>query len=835
MQEKIIEAFKKDKSFAKNILIHRVEKSRQPIYKELPDELDPALKDLLFRKGINRIYSHQLESFEAVREGNNVVISTGVASGKSLCYQLPILQELQADSNIRALFLFPTKALAQDQKENLLKFLTDINYRGNKAGVGIYDGDTPSGQRKQIREKANFVFSNPDMLHLGILPHHTKWVKFFSNLKYIVIDEVHIYRGIFGSHFTNVLRRLKRIARYYGSLPKFILTSATLSNVSAFIERLIEEEVFLIDHDDSPQGEKHFMIYNPPYVYRELGIRRKAILETIRIANKIYEYEGQTLIFAQSRRLVELILTYLQKDKKEPEKIHGYRSGYLPKVRRKIEKQFRDGEIKTTVTTNALELGIDIGGLDTVIINGYPGSIASTKQQSGRAGRKGKASLTILVASSNLIDQYLVQHPEYIFDNSPEEALINPDNPFILLHHLKCALFEMPFLNTEDFGRLPARKVGKYLSLLQDYGVLHKSENKFFWRADSYPANDISLRTAGANEYVLRAEDKIIGTVDQNSAFWLTHPEAIYIHGGDSYYVEKLDQKKFIVELIPKDTDYYTLSQSRTEFELLGLKSSSEFPEGKKYYGRIKVREQVVGYKKIKWYTNEILGYGNLDLPPSELVTYGYWFSISDDVVKKLEEIGAWSNKLNDYGPDWLEISKKVRERDSYSCQSCGLFEGEKAYDVHHKIPFRAFSSNEEVNKLENLVTLCSSCHRAAERELYIQSGLAGLAYLLRNIAPLFLMCDRNDIRAHMEVNSTLAAGNPAITFYDSVPGGIGLCEKLYDIHTKILDEAFKVVSNCLCKDGCPACVGPVAEKGVGAKAHVKQILKLLCNKENEK
>ncbi|HHE38291.1 MAG TPA: DEAD/DEAH box helicase, partial [Candidatus Cloacimonetes bacterium] len=753
-----------------------------------------------------------------------------VDSGKSLCYLLPILHDFLKNHDMRALFLFPTKALAQDQKNNLQTLLTDLNEvssRKQKAKLGIYDGDTPNEQRNIIRSKANFIFSNPDMLHLGILPHHTKWSDFFKNLSFIVIDEVHIYRGIFGSHFANVIRRLKRIADFYKSKPRFILTSATLSNATDFISNLLEENFVLIDKDGSPHGEKHFMIYNPPFVNRELGIRRSAMLETIRLANLIYQEKGQTLVFAQSRRMVELIVTYLHKNIKSPETIHGYRSGYLPSERRKIEQNFREGKIRTTVATNALELGIDIGGLDTVIICGYPGSIASTKQQSGRAGRKGSSSLSILVVSSNLLDQYLASHPEYLLENSPEQALINPDNPFILLHHLQCAVFEKPFLNTESFGKLTSKIVGEYLEILQKYGKLFSSKNTFYWKSSSYPADDISLRTVGANEYILQSEGKTIGIVDEGSAFWMTHPQAVYIHNGESYLVRNLDQKDHLVELEKRKVDYYTQSQSKTEFELLKLKKEKEIKGGKKYYGQLNVTDQVVGYKKMKWYSNEILGYENLDLPASQMVTYGYWFSLSEKMVKQLEESNLWKKK-NDYGSDWKLISDHVRERDEYTCQNCQAIEKEKHFDVHHKIPFRSFVSKKEANKLDNLITLCPACHREAEKQIFIQSGLAGLSYLLGNIAPLFLMCDRKDIRVHQEFASKLAVKRPTIIFNDSIPGGIGLSEKLFKIHQKLLEEAFSVVSNCECKDGCPACVGPVAENGMGAKDEVLEMLRLL-------
>jgi len=524
-----------------------------------------------------------------------------------------------------------------------------------------------------------------------------------------------------------------------------------------------------------------------------------------------------------------LIVTYLHKNIKSPETIHGYRSGYLPSERRKIERLFREGTIRMTVATNAMELGIDIGGLDTVIICGYPGSIASTKQQSGRAGRKGSSSLSILVVSSNLLDQYLASHPEYLLENSPEQALINPDNPFILLHHLQCAVFEKPFLNTESYGNLKPESVGEYLELLQKYGKLFSSNNTFFWKSSSYPADEISLRTVGANEYLLQSEGKTIGKVDEGSAFWMTHPQAVYIHNGESYLVRNLDQKDHIIKMEKRKVDYYTQSQSRSEFELLTLKKVEKINGGDKFYGQLKVTDQVIGYKKMKWYSNEILGYETLDLPANRMITYGYWFSLADETVEKLDDLNLWK-KQNDYGADWKSISEQVRERDKFTCRNCSAIEKNIHFDVHHKIPFRSFLSQKEANKPDNLITLCPACHREAEKQVMIRSGLAGLSYLLGNIAPLFLMCDRKDIRVHQEFSSKLADKRPAIIFHDSIPGGIGLSEKLYEIHDKMIEEAFAVVSKCECKDGCPACVGPVAENGVGAKEEVSGMIKMMID-----
>ncbi|MBT3756047.1 MAG: DEAD/DEAH box helicase, partial [Candidatus Cloacimonetes bacterium] len=429
-----------DSSILQNIAVHKVHKAKKAELKDFPSYLNGNTINYFKQRGIEKLYSHQRKAIDAIMQNKNTVITTGVDSGKSLCYQIPVLHKLQKDPQTRAIFLFPTKALTQDQKIKFTKFASE--FLETDIGIGIYDGDTPSDNRRIIKRSANLLFTNPDMLHLGILPHHTNWSEFFTNLKFVIIDEVHIYRGIFGSHFANVIRRLKRIAKFYGANPQFILTSATLSNVEDFSKKLIEEDVNVISNDGSPTGEKHYLIYNPPIVNKELGIRRSAMQETVHIAADLFEQKGQTLVFSESRRSIELILSYLRRNVNEVDLVQGYRSGYLPTDRREIERKFRSGKIRTVVSTNALELGIDIGELDTVLINGYPGSIASTRQQFGRAGRSGKPSFCILVATSNLLDQYLVKHPDYLFDQNPEQALIDPDNPFILLHHLKCALFE---------------------------------------------------------------------------------------------------------------------------------------------------------------------------------------------------------------------------------------------------------------------------------------------------------------------------------------------------------------------------------------------------------
>jgi len=827
----LVKELQLEKDFAKNIMVHRVTPQFEGEFGDIPSSLHCKVKELLTHKKMEQLYSHQSKAIEGILAGRNVVISTGVASGKSLCYQLPLLHTCQLRKTARALCLFPTKALTQDQKMKLDEFTSHNEFKGFRPTSGIYDGDTLAGHKKQIREKANFIFTNPDMLHMGILPHHTAWADFFRNLKYVVVDEVHIYRGIFGSNVANVLRRLQRIAKFYKTSFQYILTSATLANTETFIKKLIETDFEIIAEDGSPQGEKHFMIYNPPIIDANLGIRRSAMSETIRLAHFIHP-DKQMLIFAHSRMMVELILNYMQRATGDEFGIFGYRSGYLPKQRREIERMIREQEITTAIATNALELGIDIGGLEVVLINGYPGSISSTRQQAGRAGRSQQPSLAILIATSNLIDQYLVKYPEFVTAGNPEEALIDPDNAFVVMHHLKCAIFEKPFSSKEGFGDLRPDEVNQYLQLLKKYELLSESNEKFYWKSDSYPASGVSLRTSGASDFALSVNGNIIGTIDENSAYWLTHPQAVYLHGGEVFLVQNLDLENSIVELEKRKLEFYTKATTESEFELIELKKAEDFSYGKKSFGQVKVTERVTGYKRMKWQSNEFLGYGQVELPPTEMITSSYWISFKDEFVANLEEKKIWNNKANYYGSNWKEITAKIRTRDLNKCKHCGRAEESEVFHVHHLTPFKMFSSIKEANREENLITLCPTCHQLAEKSLRVQSTLAGLTYLMQNIAPFYLMCDSKDIRATFEEKSPLAENQPAIIIYDAIPGGIGLSEKLFFLHNKLLKEAWGIVTRCDCKEGCPSCVGPVAENGEGGRERVKELLKEIINEK---
>lgn len=598
----------------------------------MPDSVDERIQAALSKRGIKQLYTHQYSAYETVRRGEHIVAVTPTASGKTLCYNLPVLQAIAEDDGSRALYLFPTKALAQDQKSELNEIIAEM-------GIDIksftYDGDTSPAIRQLVRNAGHIVITNPDMLHSAILPHHTKWVSLFSNLKYIVIDELHTYRGVFGSHVANVVRRLKRICRFYGSSPVFICTSATIANPKELAEQLTGSPMRLIDDNGAPRGRKHFVFYNPPIVNKALNIRKSATVEVNRLAKQFLANKIQTIVFARSRVRVEIILSHLQelvKDQIGKQSIRGYRGGYLPQQRREIERGLRNGEILGVVSTNALELGVDIGQLQVCIMTGYPGSVASTWQQAGRAGRRHGEALVVMVAGSTPIDQYIVHNPEYFFDRSPESARINPENLIILVDHLRCAAYELPFKKGEEFGPLDIEDILEYLV---EERVLHRSGETFYWANQSFPASEVSLRSAAQENVVIVdqsdvANVKIIGEMDRFSAMTLLHDEAIYLHEGVQYQVEKLDwdhKKAYVREV---DVEYYTDANLAVKLKVLDIDRTEQRRTAALHFGDVVVNAMPTLFKKIKLTTFENIGYGPIHLPEQELHTSAAWIELTE-------------------------------------------------------------------------------------------------------------------------------------------------------------------------------------------------------------
>jgi DEAD/DEAH box helicase domain-containing protein len=831
--KQLLNRWRSQPNIAENVVEWRVLAPKPADVCPFPASLSPELASVLRVHGISSLYRHQALASEKVLHGENIAIVSGTASGKTLCYNLPVIDSLIKQPSSRALYLFPTKALAQDQLSGLREILSRLENLAVRR-ANIYDGDTPQHTRSLVRRESSIILTNPDMLHTGILPHHTGWKDFFSALTFVIIDEMHTYRGVFGSHVANVLRRLKRVCQFYGSQPQFILTSATIANPENLAERLIEKPVSVIDSDGSPHGERHFLIYNPPFIDQKLGIRQSTLTEGTALAGELIDEGVQTIVFGRTRRGIELILTYLrQRDSHgNPNKVRGYRSGYLARERRAIEEGLRTGQVKGVVATNALELGIDIGGMDAAVLIGYPGSIAATLQQAGRAGRKLGPSLAVLVTAPNAMDQYLARHPEYIFERTPEQALIEPNNLLILLGHIRCAAFELPFTSGEAFGAIPGDRLQAFLTMLAEHGELHQQADRFFWMADRYPAAGISLRNATPDNISLIRQgahhQETIGQVDLASAYWMVHPDAIYLHEGTSYLVETLDLDAGAAYLREAAVDFYTQANKNTQVEEQSLIKQSPVAAGIKSLGEILVTSQVTSYRKIRWFTHEVLGSGEVNLPPTFLNTVGYWISLNETTVNDLKDHMLWHEGGNDYGPGWETLRQRVLQRDGQRCQVCGTAGSAQPLHVHHIQPFRSFTSQEAANQLQNLITLCPSCHRQAETRVRIRNGMTGVSYLLHNLAPLLLMCDGEDIGVHYDPNTTLGDGQPTVVFYDTIPGGLGLSENLYERHQDLLESGLETIAHCECADGCPSCVGPIGEAGSGGKAEALEIFKAL-------
>jgi DEAD/DEAH box helicase domain-containing protein len=747
MLEEVIQSLRADRRFMSAVDHWEVIPAREGRYEDFPAEIDDRILAAVRSKGIERLFSHQAQAYSEVRRGNNIVVVTPTASGKTLAYNLPVLQTLVEQPQAKAMYMFPTKALSQDQQSELNEILLggDIPVR-----IFTYDGDTPRSIRISVREQGRVVITNPDMLHTGVLPNHTKWIKFFQSLRFIVIDEIHTYRGVFGSHMTNLIRRLKRICAFYGAKPQFICCSATIGNPKALAEKIVEEEVTLIDENGAPAGQRHFVFYNPPLVDPIQGIRRGVVKESQRLAANLLKAKVKTIVFARSRLRTELIAGYIRGSLKNLYTddsritVASYRGGYLPNERRDIERGLRSGEIQGVVSTNALELGIDIGGLDASILAGFPGTIASTWQQAGRAGRRASVSLSILVASASPIDQYILRHPEYFFAGSPESGWVDADNIYILSDQLKCAVFELPFEESETL----AENYREVLDYLEEHGVIRFTEGKWFWSDRSYPAEKVSLRSSAPGNIVIvdttQGRQTVIGEMDKPSAKLLLYDEAIYIHQGNQYIVKQLDLENQRCYVEDTDVNYYTDSIVKTDIKVLEQDSRQSTAGMETVIGDILVRTQATKFKKLKFGTHENIGYGEIDLPAEEMHTRSVVLLFAD---------------------------------------------GSNAG--------RSFAQAAEI-----------------QQPIIMQR----LGTLIRNIAPVFLLCDPRDLGVAERLKDTVFHC-PALYVYDSYPGGTGLSEGFLENADAILKGALELVGECSCAHGCPSCIGPVGPEPMGAGA----------------
>lgn len=774
--EGVLDEWRSD--FAHQLVLDETIDARAASIAPLPADLHDAVRRGLAGRGISELYAHQARAYRLAKDGTDVVIATPTASGKSLCYNLPVLDRFAREGDARALYLFPTKALSRDQEAALRDLL-----RGAELGHGAitYDGDTPGDARRAARERSGILLTNPDMLHAGILPHHATWARFFACLRYVVVDELHTYRGVFGSHLANVLRRLRRIAAFHGANPTFLFASATIGNPKAHAERMIGRGVELIGESGAPTGARHVLVYNPPVVNAELGVRQSYTKAAVKLTADLVRASIPTIVFGQSRNQVEVMLKYLRDrlaaEKLDPELIQAYRSGYLPETRRRIEQGLRDGAIRCVVATNALELGIDIGSLGAVVCAGYPGTIASLWQRFGRAGRRSEASLALLVASSMPLDQFVATHADLVTGAPVEEARIDPDNIEILIQHLKCAAFELPFEEGEPFGDVPPDAVADALGYLVTHDVVHRAPGRdgkhvYHWATDAYPASHVSLRSLGWDNFVIidLDTDKTIAEMDWRATHTMLHVQAIYQHEGEQYQVERLDfenHKAFIRKVAP---DYYTTAMTYTRIAITHEDDGAVVKLGARGlavgHGEVSVIEKVVGYKKIKFHTHENVGYGDVRLPEMQMHTSGVWLTFPEEMVRSQREPRA-----------------------------------------------------------------------------VVVDAVRGIGHAMHTVASIGLMCDPRDIGQTLgertgedelpsRGDSDGAGFDPTIFLYDHVPGGVGLAPRLFQEREALLRRTRALIEGCECTEGCPACIGALVstpEAGVpGARVpHARSVANL--------
>jgi len=732
----------KSREFYSGQLVHvEAIPARPSVHGELSGGLRPEVQAGLRRQGISRLYCHQADAIQAVRQGRNVVIVTGTASGKTLCYNIPVLEAILDNALATMLFIYPTKALAQDQLRALGRFQQGD---GIQFLAGTYDGDTPAPLRRRLRDGANIVLTNPDMLHQGILPHHARWNRFFTHLKYVVIDEVHAYRGVFGSHLANVLRRMARICRHYGSAPQFICCSATIANPKEHAERITGLPMELVSNDGSPRGPKRFVFWNPPPLqtaargkaedWRVGGDRRSPLWEAVHLMASLVGEGVQTIAFVRTRLAAELIYKNCRDllravSGRLARSVRAYRGGYLPEERREIERQLARKELLGVASTNALELGIDIGSLDAAIIVGYPGTIASLWQQAGRAGRGLEESAVFLIGQNSPMDQYLMLHHDYIFAQSPEQAVVDPDNPHIAVGHIRCAVHELPLADDEIgiFG--PYADV--ILELLEEEESVRHIENHWYWARSEYPAAAVNLRNIAGPVYTIQDEasgERVIGTMDEVSALSQLHDHAVYLHGGETYFVRELDLEQKIARVEKRDLDYYTQAVQTSQIRVDSVDEEAEWRGAQVGFGDVTVTTSIPMFKKIRFHSRDSLGFEKLELPPQELETVAMWFSPPEDLARRM-----------------------------------------------------------------------------VERKMVVSEGLIGIANVLVEVAPFFVMCDTQDVGT--VVNSS-CLGRDALFLHDRYPGGMGYARRCLDRIEELMQTVHAVIRDCSCEGGCPSCVG---------------------------
>ncbi|MFC1582350.1 DEAD/DEAH box helicase [Planctomycetota bacterium] len=733
----------KDTKFFRDQISHiQTLPERAAEFGEAEGGLAPAVEKALNGQGINLLYSHQASAVNAIRRGESIVIVTATASGKTLCYTIPVLETLLEDRSATMLFIYPTKALAQDQLRGLAGF--NLPELGIEFMSGTYDGDTPQNLRRKIRDNANIVLTNPDMLNQGILPQHARWNRFFTHLKYIVIDEVHAYRGIFGSHLANVQRRIRRICAHYGSDPQYICSSATIANPQEHAENITGRDMTVINNDGAPRGSKQFVMWNPPPLttaasgsatgWRQGGDRRSPIGEAVQLLTKLVTEGVQTIAFVRTRLAAELIFKDTR-DRLKPvsgrlaDKVHAYRGGYLPEERREIERKLANKEILGVSSTNALELGIDIGSLDACILVGYPGTIASLWQQSGRAGRGSEEALVFLVANNAPMDQYLMANTDYIFEQNPENAVVDPDNPHVVVGHLKCAAHELPIRpeEVEGFGPYAAA----VLELLEDEKSLSLIDGNWYWSSSEYPAANVNLRNIAGPVYTIQDEadkEKVIGTIDEISAMSQTFSHAVYMHGADTYFVKELDIDQNIAHVERRELDYYTQSVQVSQITIDEREEEQDWQGGLLGFGDVSVTTTIPMFKKIRFHARDSLGFEELELPPQMLETVAFWFVPPEDIAAEM-----------------------------------------------------------------------------LEQKLIVGEALVGIANVMMEVAPLFVMCDTQDIGTVVDAKNL---EKDTLFLHDKYPGGMGYARRCMENFEGIMKTVAEVVRGCGCPDGCPSCVG---------------------------